>query len=379
MAPKKLLCVFTTLLGHATVTQRFMRALNRMPGIEPTYVLVGAEDFERYRAPWWMRATEPWRGQFIARRKAEPLFRQKFDMLLVNAWEFAVAFRDLAHGMPAIAAMDAIPATFYNQRRQNVRFGIARWISHQLYHRSFGRAAREFDLFLPKSSTCARALREQHEIPAGRCFVTLAPQFLETWKPVSKPPSSRLQLLFAGNDFRRKGGEFLLRLFSERLAGHCTLTIASNDRSLTGRQFPDGVRLLQGQGRDALIPLYGQHDLFVFPTQQDFTPEVVAEALATGMPCLATEVDGIRDLILDSVNGYVMPPHAPIDSWAEPILSLAANPGELRRMSVNARKFAEAELDFERFEELLAGVIHRLAVPDPAAETPEWALSAGVA
>jgi len=117
LAPKKLLCVFTTLLGHATVTQRFMRALNRMPGIEPTYVLVGAEDFERYRAPWWMRATEPWRGQFIARRKAEPFFRQKFDMLLVNAWEFAVAFRDLAHGMPAIAAMGAIPSTFYAQQR----------------------------------------------------------------------------------------------------------------------------------------------------------------------------------------------------------------------------------------------------------------------
>ena len=356
-----------------------MRALNGMPGIEPTYVLVGPEDFGKYRAPWWARATNPWLSQFVARRKAEPLIERDFDLLLVNTWEFVVAFRDLARRMPAIAAMDAIPATFYDQRKQSVGFGIARWILHQVYHRSFSYAAREFDLFLPKSSTCARALCEHHEIPAWRSFITLTPQFLDTWRPLPKPPASRLRLLFIGNDFRRKGGDFLLRVFSGRLAGHCSLTIVSNDGSLAARRLPGGVRLLQGQGRDALIPLYREHDLFVFPTQQDFTPEVLAEALAMGLPCIATEVDGVRDLILDSVNGYVMPAHARVDSWAELIRQLAANPDELRRMSVNARKFAEAELDFERFENLLAAVIHRLAGAAPSAETPECVMSAGAA
>ena len=360
LAEKKLLCVFTTLLGHQTVVKRFTYALNRLPGIEPTYVLVEPEDYRRRDAPRWARWTNPWYGAFVARQKAAPVIKQRFDMLLVNAWEFAVAFRDVARRMPAAAAMDCVPATSYAQHRQNGSDGVKRWLSHQVYHRSFARAAREFDFFLPKGTDCARALQQQYGVASERCFVTLAPQHLDTWKPLPRNSPGPLRLLFVGNDFARKGGDFLLRLFSNYLAGTCTLTIASNDPALATLPLPQGVQWLPGRSRDELLPVYREHDVFVFPTHRDFTPEVLAEALAVGLPCLASDVDGVRDLIQDGVNGFAMPRQASMALWAARVLRLAADRAELKRISESARRFAEDNLAFDRFQTLLADVVGRL-------------------
>ena len=93
MANTRILCVFTTLLGHKTAIRKVMDVLDRLPGLEPTYLVLGAGDYAQYPVPWWARATNPWEAQFIARRKARPFRERQFDLLFVNAWELTVAFR----------------------------------------------------------------------------------------------------------------------------------------------------------------------------------------------------------------------------------------------------------------------------------------------
>lgn len=151
-----------------------------------------------------------------------------------------------------------------------------------------------------------------------------------------------------------------MRLFSEHLAHTCTLTIASNDPALAERQLPPGVQLLRGKNREQLLDVYQQSDIFVFPTLQDYTPEVVAEALAVGLPCLVNDVDGARDLVRDGETGFLISRDAPTHLWAERIQRLATDPGELARMSHRARHFAEEMLSLEHFDKLVANVIDRL-------------------
>jgi glycosyltransferase involved in cell wall biosynthesis len=87
---------------------------------------------------------------------------------------------------------------------------------------------------------------------------------------------------------------------------------------------------------------------------------VLGEALAAGLPCLANDVGGIRDLVHNGETGFLFPHDASADVWAAHIKSLARNPDELSRMSRSAQRFAEDNLGIDRFERLIGEVIERL-------------------
>ncbi len=363
MGGTKALCLFTTILGHKTMVRKLTAALDKIPGLNPVYVFTEVEDYARYPAPWWARASDPWHGQYLAQQKVKPVLAQEFDILLVNAWDLAAGFRDLARRMPAAAVMDAIPATFDYQLRLQGANGWKRSIAHQLHNRSFQLAAREFDVFVPMGSDCADSLQRDYGVEPGKCTaLTLAPQDLE----VSSPPYLRnytdgpTRLLFVGKDFFRKGGEFLLRLFAEHLSEKCRLTIVSSDAGLDGRELPPGVERFTHISLEQLRDLYRTSHIFVFPTQQDFMPQVLAEALAFGLPCISNDVGGVKDLVRDGENGFLFSRNSTVDEWAERLQRLISNPADLAAMSLQARSFAERELSFDRFEKLIADVVERL-------------------
>jgi glycosyltransferase involved in cell wall biosynthesis len=348
------------LLGNKATAARLAEILNRLPELEPTYVHVNPEDYMVLPAPWWARATNPWHAEFLARQKARPVMDRTFELLLVNGWELSVAFRHLAHRVPAAVLPDAVPATVDFQQRQQGRSGWRRWLSHRVHNWQFARAAKEFRFFLPMGSDCAEALERDYGVKPGRCFITLTPQDLELWKPAARDYRAPLRLLFVGNDFVRKGGDFLLQLYSNHLAGAWTLTIASNDPAIATRHLPQGVEWLRGRNHDQMLDVYRAHDVFLLPTQQDYLPQVLGEALATGLPCIAADVGGIRDLVRDGETGFLMPRGAPISAWAARLHDLAANPAEIRRMATRARQFAEERLGLNRFENLVRETVNLL-------------------
>jgi glycosyltransferase involved in cell wall biosynthesis len=187
---------------------------------------------------------------------------------------------------------------------------------------------------------------------------------------LTPPPriyGEKRKLLFVANDFTRKGGDFLLRLYREHLAGAYTLTIASNDPTISTRRLPPGVEWLRGRNREQLIDVYRAHDVFLFPTRQDYMPQVIAEALATGLPCIATDVGGIRDLVHNGETGVLMPFGASTSDWAEHLAKLA-EPMVLRQLSAGARRFAEERLRDERFASLMKDILNRLQRKAPKSQ-----------
>ena len=70
-------------------------------------------------------------------------------------------------------------------------------------------------------------------------------------------------------------------------------------------QLQKQIRLL-GFRKDARRLMYGA-DVFVFPSLQEGLPVAVMEAMAAGLPVLASDIRGNHDMIQDGVNGFLYP------------------------------------------------------------------------
>ena len=50
-------------------------------------------------------------------------------------------------------------------------------------------------------------------------------------------------------------------------------------------------------------------DVFVLPSLHESSPNALIEAMGVGLPCIASDVGGIVDLVENGENGILVPPH----------------------------------------------------------------------
>ena len=58
---------------------------------------------------------------------------------------------------------------------------------------------------------------------------------------------------------------------------------------------------------DELLAYYAASDCFVFPSYREGFPNTVMEAGAMDLPCIVTDINGSREIILDGENGVIIP------------------------------------------------------------------------
>jgi glycosyltransferase involved in cell wall biosynthesis len=119
----------------------------------------------------------------------------------------------------------------------------------------------------------------------------------------------------------------------------------------------DGVRLL-GYRRDAHAVL-AACDIFCLSSRYEGYPVALMEALALGLPVVATAVGGIADAVRDGVEGRLVAPGEPA-ALAAALLAVAADPNRRTAMG-HASRARSALFDIRRaarrLEELYAGSV----------------------
>ena len=86
-----------------------------------------------------------------------------------------------------------------------------------------------------------------------------------------------------------------------------------------------------------LRELYRDADVFVLPSEREGMPLVLLEALAMGLPIVATDVPGNRDVVVPGKSGVLVPLGNPA-ALRRALLSVTGNPDSYRRMSESCRQ-----------------------------------------
>jgi glycosyltransferase involved in cell wall biosynthesis len=82
--------------------------------------------------------------------------------------------------------------------------------------------------------------------------------------------------------------------------------------------------------RDDIPGILSQADLFVLPSRSESFPNALLEAMAAGVPAVASAVGGVLDLVAHDRTGWLVPPgdasrlaHAISNALADPVKTLA--------------------------------------------------------
>jgi len=103
--------------------------------------------------------------------------------------------------------------------------------------------------------------------------------------------------------------------------------------------------LVECWGRRADInDIYRQSTIALLPSWREGLPKSLLEAAACGLPMIATDVPGCREIVKHEENGLLVPLKAP-SAIADAILHLLDQPEIAEHYGQNARRFVEGELN----------------------------------
>ena len=124
-----------------------------------------------------------------------------------------------------------------------------------------------------------------------------------------------LSLLFVGRLHMQKGLDSLLHALSSLLPEdqNYRLSIVGDGpergpltQLARDLRLDDRVDFLGWIDRDRIPVIYAAADAFLFPSRDEGMPNAVLEAMAAGLPILATRISGSEELVVDRENGLLV-------------------------------------------------------------------------
>ena len=167
-------------------------------------------------------------------------------------------------------------------------------------------------------------------------------------RPMEQFVDGRPNILFVGRLEKRKGLTHLLDAFAwvKRDIPEARLIIVGAYDDLEKIPFVlqshylglSDVHFVGRVSDDELARYYGTADVFCAPsTGMESFGIVLLEAMASGVPTVASDIDGYRDVMDDGVQGVMVEPEQP-EALAAALVSLLRDPARRRAMGVAGRE-----------------------------------------
>ncbi|HKY36657.1 MAG TPA: glycosyltransferase family 4 protein [Polyangiaceae bacterium] len=300
------------------------------------------------RLPWTIT------GSLLARRALRPVL-DGLDSIFMHTTTLAPLAVDYFRRKPTVLSSDG---TQLNKREMRAAYGLKPegYTSEQakrLFYREVFARARGFVAW---SNWAKQSFVEDYGCRDEDVAVIPPGVDLDQFSSVRRNHELP-RILFVGGDFVRKGGDLLLGIFRKRLRGRAELILAT--RAELSEE--PGVKVLRNvQPNSAeLHHLYRSADIFALPSRADCYSLVCMEALASGLPIVATPVGGIPDLVREGKTGHLV--GVDDEQRLGDILEALVQDASLRQhMGAQSRLEAESSFDArENTRRLFAFVLAR--------------------
>jgi glycosyltransferase involved in cell wall biosynthesis len=348
-------------LGHVAHGLNIERALAHEPGIEPAVIRVDFSDPAGLQRLPGLR-TWSWRASVTARNALRERLRDgPLDAIFIHTQVAALLAAEIMRLVPTVVSLDATPALFdrvgdaYGHRRNT---DVVEMVKRRLNERAFANATR----LVTWCQWAAYSLVTDYGVPLDKIDVIAPGVDLNLFRPsLLGKKSGRVRILFVGGQFERKGGHDLLEA-ARSLGDEVELDIVTGAETPV---IPAGVRARVHHGlkpqSDKLVALYRAAHIFALPSRGDCMPQAVIEAIACGLPVVATRVGAIPEMVTDGVNGYLVPAREP-RALAEAIGALVRNPGRRHAMGHRSRLLAQQAYDANQNNRRIFELMKRVAV-----------------
>jgi len=212
----------------------------------------------------------------------------------------------------------------------NCRGGAAPWRQHERFLWPLA------DQVICNSAALKTVLSQHYRVPPGRLTVIHNGVDLDYFQPqAGTPRGNPPKVLSVGRLVPDKDHQTLIQAFRLVAGDHpgAELWLVGDGpgenalRQLAAAILPPGkVRFFPGQVD--LRPFWREASLFVLSSVHEAFPNVVLEAMATGLPVVATRVGGLAEMVVPGETGWLVPSRDPAALGAA-ISQLLADPKTL--------------------------------------------------
>ncbi len=265
------------------------------------------------------------------------------------------------------------------------------YVVHLISGRSFSISAHAYDIYMVPRMLPAKLAAARFVVTCAKANAAFLKQLVEPqcrekilvsyhgvdvrrFAPVAdaRPANPCLTIVSCGRLEHYKGMHHLIdacaALHRHGVALRCWIVGDGPQQGRLQRQIDrlglaDDVRLVGARPHAEVAELLRQADLFVLASElagkfgrRDVIANVIVEAMAAGLPVVASHVPGAEELVDDGVTGYLVPPNS-VDRLSVAMTALARDPDQRTRFGQAGRRRVLRDFDNSKNVRVLANLL----------------------
>lgn len=299
------------------------------------HILREAVPFTNRGWPPWLPWTVLTRYAGLCRRFEDKLREIKPDLVHAHGTESSYALASVRSRLPCLISMQGIIGELLKVTPSLEWQLLAIWEQQAVRSGHYFTCRTKFDTHFVHAIN-----------PQARIFMiheAMNPVFFKNqWQP-----SNSYSVLFVGSFQKHKGLRTLLEAMAQLRTELPQLRLRvvgggnpqSMHRLCEELKIAPMVEFLGFCPATEIARLHLDSQLLVLPSELENSPNVLAEAMVSGMPVIATAVGGIPSMMEDGVTGMLVP-WGDVTTLAKNIAMLLKQPEERNRLGRNAQRIA---------------------------------------